>query len=82
MTPLSELIRKPKGTLETYFLEPGTESYFLKKLSTYALRARAKVDYDVWVSLRLRDDTVQRMVVVKIIRPGRRIKKRGRKKNG
>lgn len=76
---LAKLVRMPKGTTQTFLLQPGEESYFLKKLSTYAFRANAKVAHDMWLAVRLSDDTVQRMVVVKILRPGKKLKRRGRK---
>ncbi len=82
MTPIAEFIRKPKGTTETYLLPPGEESYFLKKMATYALRAKARVAHDVWLAVRLSDDTVQRMIVVKVLKPGKKLKKRGRKSHG
>lgn len=81
MIPLADLVRMPKGTVQTYLLNSGEESYFLKKLSTYVARAKAKVDHDMWVCIRLRDDTVSRMVVCKVIKPGKKLqRKRDRRK--
>lgn len=80
-TPLSDLVRRPTGTTETYVLNAIHEkSYFLKKLSTYALRASAKVDYKaarvVWDD----SDIVSHMIVVKVMRSGRKRRRPGRKK--
>ena len=36
MIPLADLVRMPKGTMQTYIIDTGDESYFLKKLSTYS----------------------------------------------
>lgn len=80
MISLSQLVRMPKGTTQTYLLAKDEESYFLKKLSTYALRTNAKVTHDVWMCVRLKDDFVQRMVTVMVLKPGRKIKRQGRKK--
>lgn len=80
MIVLSQLVRMPKGTVQTYLLEAGeTESYLLKKLSTYAFRAEAKVTHRIAMVVFLDDDTVRRMVICKVIKQGKRLKKRGRK---
>ena len=81
MINLSELVRMPRGTVQTYLLEPHeTESYLLKRLSTYALRARAKIEHRVALVVFLDDDSARRMVICKVIQQGRKLKKRGRKR--
>lgn len=78
---LSKIVRMPAGTTQTYLLAQGDAVKFLKKLSIYTLRSKAIIDHESWVAVRLRDDTVQRMVIVKVINPGIGLKKRGRKKH-
>lgn len=80
MIPLAEIVRMPVETKETYTMYAGELSYFLKKLSTYALRAKAKVQHRVATVIWDDSDTVARMVVVKVVRSGKKLKKRGRKK--
>lgn len=80
MLELSALVRMPAGTKETYTMYSGELSYFLKKLSTYALRAKAKVDHRVAVVVWDNEDKVTRMVLVKVIKSGKKLKPRGRKK--
>ena len=75
----SKLVRMPAGTIETYYVQPEEEYSFLKKLSVYAFRAGAKYDHDSWLCVRLKDHMVRLLVVVKIIKQGEQVKKRGRK---
>lgn len=79
MKRLAELLRMPKGTTETFIVSRDEESYFLKKLHTYALRTKAKVDYIIYVCVSLRDDSVARMIVVKVLKSGEQLKRAGRK---
>lgn len=80
MITLSQLVRMPKGTTETYLLDQlDNESYLLKKLSVYALRAKAKVTHDVWICIRTSDDSVRRMVTCTVAKQGKKLKSRGRK---
>lgn len=76
MIPLADFVRMPKGATQTYLLESGDESPFLKKLATYCARAHAKIEYDIWLCIRARDDRVQRMIVCKIVIAGRKRKRR------
>lgn len=78
MIPLSNLVRLPKGTVQTYLLDAGDDSYFLKKLSTYATRANAKVEHDFWLCVRRRDNFVQTMVQIKVLRQGKKLKRKKR----
>ncbi len=78
MIPLSDIVRMPKGTIQTYLLDAGDEPYFLKKLSTYAMRAGAKVEHDIWLCVRLKDHTAQNMVQVSVIRQGKKLKRKKR----
>lgn len=81
MISLAELVRMPAGATETYLLAPNeTEQTLLKKLSTYARRARAKVDHRVALVVFLDNDAVRRMVVCSVIKQGVKRKKRGKKK--
>lgn len=77
----SDLVRMPAGTKETYAMYRGEIPYFLKKLSTYALRANAKIHHKIGTVVWDDEDTVSRMVVVKVIRSGKKLKRRGRKKD-
>lgn len=80
MITLNELVRMPVGSKEMYTMYRGEESYFLKKLATYAFRAGAKVHHKsasvVWDD----EDTIDRIVVVKVLKPGKKLKRQGRKK--
>ena len=76
MIPLADIVRMPKGTTQTYLLDAGDESYFLKKLSTYAMRAGAKVEHSIWLCVRLKDHLVQNMVQVSVIRQGSKLKRK------
>ena len=76
MIPLKELVRMPKDTTQTYLLDPGDETYFLKKLATYCSRAKASVEHDIWLAVRMRDDTVRRLVVCRVIQAGEKRKRR------
>lgn len=80
MIKISELVRMPAGTKETYIMYRGEESYFFKKLSTYANRANAKVVHRAASVVWDGEDTIDRIVVVKVIKSGRRLKRKGRKK--
>lgn len=76
MITLSKLVRCPVGTTETYLLEEGeTESYLLKKLSTYARRSGAEVEHRVALVIFLADDTIRRMVVCKVTKAGKKLKR-------
>lgn len=80
MIVLSELVRMPKGTVQVYLIDRGdTESYLLKKLSTYALRCSAKVHHRVARIIYDDSDEVRRMVVCTVLKQGKKLKKRGRK---
>ena len=78
MIPLADLVRMPKGTMQTYIIDTGDESYFLKKLSTYSTRAKSKTEHDIWLCIRRRDNFVQTMAQVKVIRQGRKLKRQKR----
>lgn len=79
MITLSELVRSPAGTMETYTMYRGETPYFLKKLSTYAKRANAKIFHKVGTTTWDDEDTVSRMVVCKVIKPGKKLKRQKRK---
>lgn len=81
MLTLAELVRMPAGTKEMYTMYRGEESYFLKKLSTYALRANAKVHHKAASLVWDGEDMIDRIVVVKVMRSGRKLKRQGRKKS-
>ncbi len=76
MMPLSDFVRMPKGSTQTFLLNSGEESYFLKKLATYSARAKAKVEYDMWLCIRVRDDIVQRMAVCKVVTQGKELRRK------
>lgn len=78
MIGLSEFVRMPKGATQTYLLSSGEESPFLKKLSTYANRANARIEHDMWLCVRIKDDTVQRMVVCKVVKAGNKLVRKRR----
>lgn len=75
ITP-AELVRMPVGTKETYTMYPGEISYFLRKLSTYALRANAKLHHKIATVIWDDEDMVSRMVVVKVLRKGKQLKRK------
>lgn len=76
MISLAELVRMPAGTVQTYVVEPAEVPAFLKKLTTYANRAQARVTHDIWLCVRLADDKSARMIICKVIRAGRQKRKR------
>lgn len=78
---LSDIVRLPVGTTETYMMYQGELSYFLKKLSTYALRVNAKIKHRIATVVWDDSDTVVRMVVVKVVKSGVKAKPRGKKKH-
>lgn len=75
MVPLSELVRMRKGTVQTYLLNVGDESYFQKKLSTYCKRAKAEVAHNIWMCVRIRDHFVQKMVQCTVVKQGKKLKR-------
>lgn len=79
MLELAELVRMPAGTKETYTMYMGELPYFLKKLSTYAFRAKAKINHRVATVIWDDTDTVSRMVVVKVVRSGKKLKRKKKK---
>lgn len=79
--PVSELVRMPAGTKEIYILNPGVQrAQFIKKLSTYALRAKAQVSHRIATIIWDDDEVVSRMMQVIVLKQGRKLRKRGRKK--
>lgn len=82
MIPINKLLRMERGTMETYLLEPRDNGAFLKKLSTYVSRIHAKVDTRQAIVVFLDNDSMQRMVIVKVLKSGRKMRKRGRIRGG
>ena len=78
MIPIADLVRMPKGTVQTYLLDAGDESYFQKKLSTYSTRANAAIEHDIWLCVRLKDHMVQNMVQCTVIKQGKKLKRQKR----
>lgn len=81
MLTLAELVRMPAGAKELYTMYRGEEQAFLKKLSTYALRAKAKVSHKAASVVWDGEDMIDRIVVVKVIKAGKKLKQRGRKQS-
>lgn len=82
MIPLSELVRLPVETKETYTMYDGELPYFLKKLSTYSIRANARIHHRIATVIWDDSDTVSRMVVCKVVKAGKKRRRQGRKKGG
>lgn len=75
MIALSDLVRMEAGTSETYTMYTGELPYFLKKLATYTMRARCKVHTRVATVIWDDSDTVSRMVLIKVIKSGKKLKR-------
>lgn len=78
---LAKFVRLPAGSKHTYMMRSKEISPFLKRLSTYSLRAKADISYKVATIVWDESDVVQRMVVLEVMRQGQSVKPRGRHKS-
>lgn len=71
MIPLKDFVRMEAGSTYTYILPPGhTLQDFLKRLSTYVARVRAKIAHESYLCINLKDNSVIHMVICKVAKSG------------